>query len=79
MRHLALILITSSFFTACMTDTDKALWAETKETFETGKFANLDAAGPDASNVAASDDEKVQDKEVEAIEAPKPSEATTGR
>ncbi|RYZ80808.1 MAG: hypothetical protein EOP04_25175 [Proteobacteria bacterium] len=79
MRHLALILLTSSFFTACMTDTDKALWSETKETFATGKFASLDAAAPDSSNVADSENEKVQDKDVEAIEAPKPSEATTGR
>lgn len=82
MRHLALILITSSFFTACMTDTDKALWAETKDAFSSeGKLVS--SAVAEIKGEGQSDAEIAEKNKAEpAVEAPaeqKPVEATTGR
>lgn len=69
MRHVALILLTSSFFTACITEADRALWTETKETLSSGKFASLEPS--EAASIAESDkDEELEDK---------PAQATTGR
>jgi hypothetical protein len=85
MRSLALILLTSSFFTACMTDTDKALWSEAKETFATGRFASLNESQTEESAIVSSDAAKASDEtEVKAKDpAParlsEPGQATTGR
>ena len=82
MKHLALILLSSSFFTACMTEADKALWVETKDVFSSdgimvaAAVAELKAA-PSAEVVAEQDETPA--KAQEALVNPKPAEATTGR
>lgn len=82
MKHLALILLTSSLFTACMTEADKALWVETKDVFSSdgimvsAAVAEIKAA---PSEEAVADEAKGTEEAPETAVAPKPAEATTGR
>jgi hypothetical protein len=45
MKHIILIVLTSSLFTACMTQADKALWLEAKNTLG-GKSETVAAEAP---------------------------------
>ncbi len=83
MKHIALIVLASLSFTACMTETDRVLWTETKDIFssegtlissalqETKSEKKEETAEKSAPKAPPADDEQ--------IEAPKPMEATTGR
>lgn len=83
MRHLALILITSSLFTACVTEADQAIWNETKTAFSSegrlfsSAMAEIKGEQVDTSNIAEKD---LVEPNMEAEEGnQKPAEATTGR
>lgn len=52
MKHIILIVLTSSLFTACMTEADKALWLEAKNTLG-GKAETVTADAPVAAPEAA--------------------------
>lgn len=82
MKHLALILLSSSLFTACMTEADKALWVETKDVFSSDGImvsAAVAEIKADPSAEAVADQDKNSAEEQEAPVTPKPAEATTGR
>jgi hypothetical protein len=57
MKHIILVVLTSSLFTACMTQADKALWLEAKNTLGP-KAETVTADAPVATPDAVENDEK---------------------